>query len=466
MSDLLARLYAASPVWLQNVEMSAFGLVWKRRRFGGRFRQMSEDFSRRERYTAAEWRDYQTQALRRLLVHAYQSVPYYSKAFRDQGVSLEDLGRFTLEDLPRLPRLPRDTMRRDPAAFLSRTATSTRLRTYQTSGTTGTPLTVAFTDAIHQAWSAAYEARARRWAGVNHCMSRAMLGGRRVVPEAGAGPPFWRYNAVERQLYLSSYHIAPSTAAHYVAALNRFRPDYVAGITSSHFFLAREMCRQGLRLQHRPRAALTSSETLTSEMRGTIEEAYGCPVFDGYAGVECCCLASECPDHQLHVSPDVGITEVLADDGRPCAPGETGEIVATGFLNTVQPFIRYRTGDLAVLSPGPCTCGRQMPVIREVIGRIEDAILKPDGGELARFDGVFKGLSGIREGQIVQEQLALIRVRLAVDPDFRDEACVVIRTRIQALLGAVDVRFAFVDRIERTERGKFRAVVSKVRRPA
>jgi hypothetical protein len=70
----------------------------------------------------------------------------------------------------------------------------------------------------------------------------------------------------------------------------------------------------------------------------------------------------------------------------------------------------------------------------------------------------------IREAQIVQEQLAHLQVRSSVDPGFGQEECATIRNRIQALVGAVDISFDVVERIERTERGTFRAVTSTVRR--
>jgi phenylacetate-CoA ligase len=463
MSDVLPRLYRASPVWLQHLEVSAFGFVWKRRRYGGRFRRAVAEFAAREASSPEAWRTYQTHALRQLLADAFGSVPHYRETLQRLGLGAADLETFRLDDLPQLPRLGKQTIREHPEAFISTTASAKRLHTYLTSGTTGTPLAVKFTDLMHQTWSAAYETRVRRWAGVHRDMSRAMIGGRVVVPSANAGPPFWRYNVSERQLYLSAFHIAPSTAPHYVAALNRFRPAYLAGYASSHFFLARMICEQQLRV-HQPRAVLTSSETLTAEMRATIERAYGCRVFDSYSGVEACCLASECEHQRLHLSPDVGIVELLTADGRACAPGEAGEIVATGLLNFVQPLVRYRTGDWAIASETPCPCGRHMPVLRQLVGRLEDTVVGRDGREMVRFHGLFVGLGRVREGQVIQESPSRIRVRLVVDPGFGETERAIIRQRLEERLGPVEVYLEPVDRIERTERGKFRAVISHVPR--
>lgn len=463
MSGLLDRIYASSPVWFQGVAISAFGMVWKRRRFAGRFQEAVREFISRDYNSPEQWRRYQTDELRRLLKHAGEFVPYYQEIFRELGITIGALAEFELEDLSQFPLLEKEMIRRNLDRFTARNVNGKKLHTYLSSGTTGTPLAIKFTSEMHQTWSGAYEVRCRRWAGVNWKMSRATIGGRIVVPKAESKPPFWRYNLAERQLYMSAFHISPKNVPCYVEALNRFRPDYLVGYASSHFFLARMIFEMELKV-HRPRAVLTSSEKLTEEMRSIIEQAYRCPVFDAYSGVEACCLASECEHHQLHISPDVGIIELLDENGKPVSLGQVGEIVATGLLNFAQPLIRYRTGDLALLSNQACPCGRSMPILQELVGRLEDTVIGPDGRETVRFHGIFVGLPHVREGQVIQETLSRFRLRLVVDPEFSDDERAIIHKRFEERLGPIDLTFEFVDWIERTERGKFRAVISKVKR--
>src|SRR5688572_6727852 len=106
-------------------------------------------------------------------------------------------------------------------------------------------------------------------------MSRAMLGGRLVTGAATLRTPFRRLNVAERQLYLSAIHISQTTVASYVHALNRYKPDYLVGYASAHFYLAGFIRDSGL-VVHRPKAVLTSSEMLTEGMRATIQATYGC----------------------------------------------------------------------------------------------------------------------------------------------------------------------------------------------
>jgi phenylacetate-CoA ligase len=463
MASLVEEVYARCPPWVQSLGIAAFGVVWKRRRLGGRFREEVEGFLARDRFGPDQWRDYQTERLRALLVHVVRNVPHYRRVWGAAGLTEADLAAFGPDDLPSLPITEKDEVRRNPADFLAAGSDARRLHTYYTSGSSGTPLEVKMSTAMHQTWSAAYEVRCRRWAGVDHTMSRAMLGGRLIVPRAASRPPFWRYNPAERHLYLSAYHVAPANAPDYAAALNKYRPDYLIGYAAAHFSLARMIEEAGLSV-HSPRVVLTSSEKLTDEMRETLSRVYRCPVFDGYSGVEACCLASECEHHRLHVSPDVGVLELVDDQGRPVGPGEEGQVIATGLLNFDQPLVRYRTGDLAVWSDEPCPCGRAMPVLRELVGRLDDTVVGPDGREMTCFHRVFAGLRGVREGQVVQEAIDRLTLRVVAPGGLAPETREAIVRRVHERLGEVAVEVREVESIERTERGKFRSVVSQVSR--
>lgn len=460
MPSVFDRIYAKSPVWIQNLGISAYGFVWKQRRFGGEFNSYVNGFIERETFTALDWHQYQTEKLRSLLVYADGHVPYYRDLFQQIGLARRDLQNFELMDLPKLPLLEKDMIRENPEAFIN---AGKKYNTYHTSGTTGTPLAIKWTNETDRWNAAAYEARVRRWAGLNYKMSRAMIGGRLVVPKGDAKPPFWRYNLAEKQLYMSAFHISPSNLADYATALNRFQPDYLVGYASSHYFLARMIDERNISM-YQPKAILTSSEKLTDEMRAMLEKVYRCPVFDAYNGVEGSCLVSECEYHRLHVSPDVGIVEIVDERGQPLPAGEIGEVVTTGFLNFDQPLIRYRMGDIASISVAECPCKRQMSIIEELVGRLEDVVIGSDGRETVRFHGIFVGLTHVKEGQIVQHDLADFEIRLVVDEGFDGDERQIIKKRFEERLGLINLRFVYVENIERAQGGKFKAVISNVTR--
>jgi phenylacetate-CoA ligase len=335
---------------------------------------------------------------------------------------------------------------------------------YSSSGSTGTPIRAICTKGGQQRFAAAREARSYRWAGTSILRPRAMLGGQPVVPEGHARPPYYRYNFAERQVYFSAYHISPETVADYVRGFNRYEPESITGYAFSQFLVARMMLEHGLRFTFGPKAAITSSEKLTPRMREVMRTAWGCAVFEEYGSVENCGLATECEAGGLHVSPDFGIVELLDADGHPVAPGVEGRVVCTGLLNDAQFLVRYDIGDTAIWSERPCQCGRDhLPVLQSITGRLEDVVVGPDGRELVRFHGIFIDLPYVLEGQVVQRAVDDFLVRLIAEDGFGAEQERMIRGRFEQRLGTVKVAVERVSELERSPRGKLRAVISLVR---
>jgi phenylacetate-CoA ligase len=452
---------------MQQLGINLYGWYWARRRLGRVFELTWRAYVERESWSPDRFQDFVEQQLRAQVQRAYREIPYYRHAFLEYGITEELLGRFRLEDLPKLPLLEKSTVRADPTVLLTERAAKSPLKAFNTSGTTGTPIRVYWDSATHQHNIAAREARSFRWAGVSIRDPRAVVAGRVIVPRKSDRPPFWRYNRWERQLYLSAFHISPTNVPHYVAALNEYRPLTLEGWPSAIYFLARLIRESDLEV-HGPRAIITTSERLEPHMREAIESVFGTKVYEEYSAVENCALATECDMGHFHIHPDFGYVEILRPDGQPAHAGEAGEAVATGFANVNQVFLRYRTGDLATRAPTPCQCGRDLfPTLSELVGRVEDALLLPGGREITRFDFLFKELSGIYEGQVIQEAVDHFVINIVPAPGYSRVDAETIRKRMVSRynLGpeiTIDVRE--IDAIPRGPNGKFRAVINRVER--
>ncbi|MBV8733068.1 MAG: hypothetical protein JO336_24940, partial [Acidobacteriia bacterium] len=196
------RIYPFVPAWAQNVGISLYGLAYRNERLGGRYEQWVAEFEQRDRWSASQMRAYVAASLRRVLAHAFREVPYYRQAWTSLGLHLDDLMNFRPEDLPSLPTTPKEPLRRNPMDFVARNiAARQKLHPYYTSGSTGTPITCYFTADGHRSFIAAREVRSFRWAGSSIRSPRSMMGGRLIVPDAEAMPPYYRYNWAERQVY-------------------------------------------------------------------------------------------------------------------------------------------------------------------------------------------------------------------------------------------------------------------------
>ncbi len=462
MSFFQKRVYPVLPVFLQNAAVSMYGLYWRQRRFGGIYQKELRAFKEREFFTAQQWRDYQTVQLRKLLVHAFETVPFYRERYGALGWTKSKFERFELEDLTRLPLLTKKDLRAFGTTSLLSTQREHGGQFYSSSGSTGTPVKILYSMPFHQRLNAAMESRVRNWAGVTGKDARGMIGGRRVLPSADDTPPFYRYNFFEKQVYFSAYHISEKSAQSYVEAMNKYGLVYMTGYAMSNYFLASFIVNNSLDAP-RLKAVITSSEKLTQPMRQMFYKAYGCRTYDSYSGVENCGLISEAPNGELLISPDVGIIEVLSEDGSPVAAGKSGEAICTGLLNFDQPLIRYRMGDQLRLRGTRGSEGREMPIVEEIVGRLEDVIYTPDGRKMVRFHGVFIDLPHVLEGQVIQKTLDVFVVKVVTLSGFSTKEEGVIVERMKSQLGNnVEVAVIPVSEIPRTKNGKFRSVVSEL----
>ncbi len=463
MGHPLEKIYPHVPVALQNLGISLYGLAWRHERLGGNYEQIVAQFRERDHWKPEQMREHTTRELRRVLCRAFEKTPYYGRAWAAAGLERGDLERMTPADLAKLPVTPKKDLRADPEAFVASDVPKKKLGRYASSGSTGTPITAICTAEDHRRFIAAREVRSLNWAGTTLRGSRAMVGGRLVVPTGVAQAPFYRYNWAERQVYFSAYHIAPAHVPDYVRGFNHYQPRLLTGYANSYYLLARMMCEQGLHLNYKPDAVVLCSEKLTRPMKDTIREAFGARAFEEYGAVENCVLATECEQGSLHVSPDFGVLEIVDEQGAPVAPGQEGQILCTGLLNDTQFLVRYQIGDVGIWSRGVCACGRDhLPILQEIVGRLEDVVVGPDGREMVRFHGIFIDMHNVLEGQVIQEAVDQFTVKVVARPGFGERDIEVIRRRFAERLGEVHVQVEKVDAIPRTERGKFRAVISKV----
>ncbi len=452
-------LYAKLPVIIQHAVVTTYGLYWRQLRFGSGYSEFVQQYQERERFTKEQWQSWQAGKLKTILNACTIHVPYYREIWTETQKCAALNG-----DLSALPLLEKDPIRANPRALLREDMRPSRPQVFLTSGSTGTPISSYFTIPEVRESMAYREVRSARWAGVSFLRSRSTFSGRMVEPNPDSKGPYYRFNLAENQVYFSPFHLRPDTAKFYVQALEKHHVRWLTGYAVSYYLLAKFILEQGLTVPSGIQAVITTSEKVTLEMRQTIEQAFHCKVFEEYSTVENVLFASECEHGRLHVSPDVAVVEILRPDGSPCLPGEAGEVVATSLMRIYQPLIRFRLGDMAMWDSDPCPCGRQMPVIKEVLGRIEDVIIGPDGRQMVRFHGVFVNQPHVREGQIIQESLDCIRVKVLPSDGFNSKDIQDIIHRVQQRLGDnVKVIVEPVNAIPRTKAGKFQAVISNLK---
>lgn len=455
----LERAYGRSPVIAQHAMATAFGLRERLLRYGGSFRSYCTEIERGQWLNREALDDLQAARLRAMVSFSVEQVPYYQKMFADLGLTAGDIAG--PQDLAQLPVLDKETVRGDPESFRP-AALRERAVAQSTGGTTGTPLRYWVTPSAMQYTYATYEVRFRNWAGLALGDRMASINGRKIVPIHQTKPPFWRYNLAFNQMYLSAYHLTDEYMPAYVAQLERFEPKVIVGYVSSVHLLADYINRHGLEGAVRPHAVMVSSETLFPWIRKDIERAFGCKVYDGYGLGELSAFITECAHGGMHISPEYGVVEGVDAGGEQ-------RLIATGLFNQAMPLLRYDTGDVIELADPStrCDCGRELPLVKQLLGRADDYVVTPDGRSVgpAPLSLAFQSVTGIREAQIVQKDLSGIVVSLVVSADFGADQEVKLDAELRERLGPeLIIEYDRVESIVRTTWGKRRLVDSRIGR--
>lgn len=409
-------------------------------------------------------RELQELKLRRLVRHAYQHVPFYRERMREAGVTPDDIRH--LEDLRRLPFLTKDDVRKHLYFdIMSDNHVKSQVLKVSTSGSTGEPF-VCFVDREQLEFRWAATLRAMEWTGWRLGDRQLRLWhqtlGMTKTQVAREFADAW----MMRRRFIPAYEMSEDTLREFVRKIESWDPVLLDGYAESFNFLAGYLKAHG-RINVRPKGIISSAQTLPEGSRRAIEEAFGCRVFDKYGSREFSGIAYECEAHQGHHVVGEGYIVEILKEGRPALPGEIGEVVITDLNNFCLPFIRYRIGDLAeALDETPCPCGRGLPRIGRIEGRVQSIILGARGQYVpgAFFAHLLKDYDhAVRQFQIVQEEPGAITFHLVKGPRYDEQALDEVLGILHRFLGAeMRIEVAFCDNIQMVRTGKRLATLSKL----
>jgi phenylacetate-CoA ligase len=247
--------------------------------------------------------------------------------------------------------------------------------------------------------------------------------------------------------------------------LKTLKPDVIATYPSMLLLLSNEIEKSKI-VDINPRLILTFGETLTDHYRRRIRKIFDCDVFGLYASEEFARLAFECNKHSgYHVISDAAIIECV-NSNQNVTEGEAGEIVVTSLFNYTMPLIRYRLGDIATFTTEMCTCGRGLPLIKNIEGRNDDFLTLPSGRKISpRMINVIENIPGVSMYRTIQITKNKFLVNLVKNLEFKEKTISEIKKQIKAgCLGEdVEIEVKVVEEIKREKGGKLRAVVSRVK---
>lgn len=406
----------------------------------------------------------QAQRLRGLLVRAGERVPYYRHLFGQ--LRFEPYRMARVEDLRALPFLDKPTIRANVEELKSEA--TRRLVRYNTGGSSGEPL-VFFMGMDRVSHDVAAKWRATRWWSVDIGDVEVVLWGSPV--ELGKQDRIKTLrDRVLRSHLLPAFQMSEQRMDTYLETIARLRPRMLFGYASALALLATHAERRGRSMGNLGiKVAFATGETLYPEQRQVIERVLAAPVANGYGSRDAGFIAHQCPAGSLHLSAEHIVVELVDEAGRPVAPGEQGEIVTTHLASGDFPFVRYRTGDMAVMATEPCACGRGLPALREVLGRSTDFVRTASGNTMHALALIYevRDKPGVRSFKFVQEADLSLELQLVAGPELSGDVEAGIRAGILRRMGeGTRLTIRRVTRISPERSGKSRYVVSKATGPA
>jgi len=433
--------------------LPGYGLLSPRNRLTGHLREY-----RRSQWLAPQQLGrLQLDKLNRLLMHAWQHVPYLQQRWQQLG-----LERTPLRDVAELAAYPIMTKAEVHDHYDDLIARPYRGRTYTktTSGSTGEPFRFEMTvesDARRNAvmW------RGYEWAGARLGRRGAYLWGSDLGAHGFLRIKENLFHAAFNRKMVSCFDMSMQTLPAIAAQLLGARPAVVVGYVSALTTLASWALEQGVSLRGAD-SVLTAAEGLRDEQRELIGRAFDCAVFNTYGCREVMLIASECEHRSgLHLNADHLVVETVDDSGAGVRDAP-GRVILTDLHNYGMPLIRYENGDLAVTATRRCPCARGLPLLERVEGRSLDVIRMPGGRMLPGefFPYLLKDFSWLREFQVIQREPEHLRLLLVlrsagVRPDLD-----ALRSKLRQALGsAVAIQIDVVEVIARSASGKLRVTI-------
>jgi phenylacetate-CoA ligase len=394
--------------------------------------------------------EYQTTKLRKLIQHAYTTVPFYRHLFDKYKIDPDDIQ--TVADLTKVPVIDKSVLRKFPVKNRISTAVSKQsLKQLYTGGSTGQPFSIYVTGEeldmiVAHKWRFYFEH------GCNFFDKEALVEGIHGTVRKG-----WlnRLGLARRVEVPHGLLIQDQLKV----ILNE-RSDVYRGYPSRLHLIAKYAEENHIDIKQ-PKAIFSDSETLLPYMRNSIEKAFRVKVTNIYDSFEFGYTAWECREHSgLHINCDSQIVQIMKNDIE-VEDGNRGEIVVTNLDGYAMPLIRYNTKDVGRKLKGKCVCGIDFPMLATVEGREWDFLFSPSGEKISPLviTGFIAIQKGVIEYRVTQKKKEEIDIEIVVSKNYNYNTDSLIKRYFENQYHFKEIKISHPQSLKKTPSGKFRSVI-------
>ncbi|MDN7226281.1 hypothetical protein QWY15_03145 [Planococcus sp. N064] len=452
MRDFTMKIYDNSPIYFQNLLTSIEGYIETKKKYGHLYFKFLKKLGQRNYTDQAYEKEYQQQEMQKLIKHAYEESPFYRDLYKNIDLATIQ----NVEDLKKLPILEKEVVRNHIESMYTISEKSALVA--YTLDSAGIPLKILFTKEDVQKHMAFLDFFKKQHGVINLEMKRATFSSDRFIPKRQQKKVFWRDNySIKQRLYSSYYCIEPN-AKEFVDNLDSYKPDFIDGVPSAIYEVAKYINRNNIILSFKPIAIFTTAETLSPAYRKEIEEAFDCPLRYHYASLEGAPFITECIKGKLHYNLSSGVIETTEDQ----------EMIITCFNTYGTPLIRYNLGERIELLQDEkmCECGNSHPVLKELKGKKDDYLQSKSKG---KFTALYMSMASskfsgsIRKIQFIQNSSDVIDVMVEAAEGYTNAVTANIHEEMEYIFGK-DMRFniRIVEEIPPYANNKFKLIINNV----
>lgn len=400
------KIYQILPHFLQCFLITLYNYLAYKERYGDKYQKYLELFHKNRSLPIGALQQIQSNRFNTFLQYCKSNSKFY-----------KDYPLISLEYINQLPIINKETLRTQIDSV--HTLSKKEAVVSKTGGTTGKSLEVYFTKENMQERFAMLDDFRNR-TGYKLGEKTAWFSGKNLLTNKDLKKNrFWKTDFLYKVRYYSTFHIKEEYLKYYVEDLIQYQPKYFVGFPSTILEIAKYGLKNGYDFPaNTVKAIFPTAETITPEMRLIIEKFFKTRMYNQYASSEGAPFIIECEKGNLHLELQSGVFEVLDEYNQPT---NSGKLVITSFTTEGTPLIRYDIGDSITLEDSSitCTCGNHNPLIKEILGRIDDYIFSPENGKinLGNVSNTLKDTRGIVKFQAIQNELNAVEIHLIIDDE-------------------------------------------------
>lgn len=402
-------------------------------------------------------KNHQNKELGKLVEFVHKNVPYYTKLF--DRIDIEPNNITTVKDLEKLPILTKQLIKQNWQDFIPKNINKFKYINGSTGGSTGDPLKYIMSkEDYERGVSVLY--RGWGYGGYKLGDKVAVIAGASLIPTTKSETKKIIRDLCLNFRHYSSFGMSEKKLFKYFHDINKWQPDFFYGYPSAIYLFAKFIQGNNLKLNFQSKAVFTTAEKLFDKQRELIEQIFGAEVLDEYGLNDGGVSAYECDNHNgMHIDMERAVLEIVDDENKQVF-NQRGKILGTSLYNHALPFIRYDTGDLGIISDFECSCGRKMPLLKEIVGRVTDFLKLNDTIIGSPVLTVLMGKFDVEQYQIIQKSSDSIVCKIVKGITYRKEDENFIIKSFYEHVGKINIKFDYVDRISTTGSQKYKFIIN------